>query len=291
MARSRIALLIGIDYRGTSYELSGCYNDIIRVQNYLMHVAGFSSREILRMSERQGDILPTKQNILQQLSRLFRLPSHDILIYFSGHGESVQDKNGDEIDGRDETLCPLDCQQAGQIIDDDIYAMYGYLSPDTRVVFCQDSCHSGTMGDVSFAKGGNRKVTRRNTSGIDGKNIISISGCKDNQTSTIVRGAQGWESIMTSALLSSLTRTSGLSKKDTSLGALQSSMHQYITKMNYSQRPQISTSSQRIQHVFDFILRPSRYKGYLQDTSLLEELIHFEDIHVRRYVMQHLLGL
>ena len=41
----------------------------------------------------------------------------------SGHGGRVRDTSGDEDDGYDETLIPVDFKRAGQIVDDDIYKM------------------------------------------------------------------------------------------------------------------------------------------------------------------------
>lgn len=38
----------------------------------------------------------------------------------SGHGGQVADKDGDEDDGYDETILPVDFQQAGQITDDEM---------------------------------------------------------------------------------------------------------------------------------------------------------------------------
>lgn len=49
-----------------------------------------------------------------------------------GHGGSVEDINGDEADGMEETLCPVDYQTAGQITDDEIFdeaGHPGYLKP------------------------------------------------------------------------------------------------------------------------------------------------------------------
>jgi hypothetical protein len=37
-----------------------------------------------------------------------------------GHGSRLKDQDGDEDDGYDETLVPVDFQRAGQIRDDDV---------------------------------------------------------------------------------------------------------------------------------------------------------------------------
>lgn len=38
-----------------------------------------------------------------------------------GHGSSVPDTSGDEVDGMDETLIPVDWERSGQIVDDVIF--------------------------------------------------------------------------------------------------------------------------------------------------------------------------
>jgi len=75
-----------------------------------------------------------------------------IVLFFSGHGGQQLDLNGDEWDGRDETLCLWD----GELVDDDI-AEYLCLLPDqVRVFYVTDSCNSGTnfrgIGSSRFRK-------------------------------------------------------------------------------------------------------------------------------------------
>ena len=43
---------------------------------------------------------------------------HTITSLDSGHGGQTKDTSGDEADGYDETIYPLDFEQAGQIVDD-----------------------------------------------------------------------------------------------------------------------------------------------------------------------------
>ena len=48
-------------------------------------------------------------------------PGDAIFCHYSGHGAKIKDDDGDEEDGYDETLVPLDFQQAGMIRDDDLF--------------------------------------------------------------------------------------------------------------------------------------------------------------------------
>ena len=42
-------------------------------------------------------------------------PNDSLFFHYSGHGSQQQDSDGDEVDGTDETICPVDYKDAGQI--------------------------------------------------------------------------------------------------------------------------------------------------------------------------------
>jgi hypothetical protein len=67
------------------------------------------------------------------------------LMTYSGHGGQVPDFSGDEAmeradDFQDETLCLFD----GQLIDDELYALWAGFPADSRVLVISDCCHSGS---------------------------------------------------------------------------------------------------------------------------------------------------
>ena len=68
---------------------------------------------------------PTKRNIEDAFTRItqYSKAGDIVFIHYSGHGGRVRDLNGDEDDGFDETLIPVDFKNAGQIIDDDVYKL------------------------------------------------------------------------------------------------------------------------------------------------------------------------
>lgn len=113
---SKKALLIGINYIGSSSELNGCINDVKNIREMLIK-KGYNSRNITLLTDL--DISPTKQNILKHLKLLRRnAKSGDtIYVHYSGHGGQVRDTNRDEIDFIDETIVALD----GHITDDLIF--------------------------------------------------------------------------------------------------------------------------------------------------------------------------
>ena len=90
---------------------------------------------------------PTKDNILAAYRNLVKWSKagDSIFCHFSGHGVSTNDKNGDEPDGQDENLVPVDYATAGLVVDDYLYANFVKKMPRDVLVTCLfDCCHSGT---------------------------------------------------------------------------------------------------------------------------------------------------
>ena len=75
-----------------------------------------------------------------------------MFFHYSGHGGRVEDTDGDEDDGYDETLIPVDYLQTGnQIVDDVLYTDFvGALPKDCFVTCVIDCCHSGTVLDLPY---------------------------------------------------------------------------------------------------------------------------------------------
>ena len=68
-----------------------------------------------------------------------------------GHGGQTQDLDGDEEDGYDEVVYPVDFRTAGQIVDDEMHnIMVRPLQPGVRLTAIFDSCHSGSALDLPY---------------------------------------------------------------------------------------------------------------------------------------------
>jgi len=76
------------------------------------------------------------------------LEAGDLLfLTYSGHGGQVPDTNGDEPDdARDETWVLYD----RQLVDDELYALWGRFQPGVRIFVLSDSCHSGSVARDVF---------------------------------------------------------------------------------------------------------------------------------------------
>jgi hypothetical protein len=143
----RRAMLVGINYIGQpSGVLKACHNDVDNMKDYLMNAQGFREEEMLILKDDGVCMVPTKQNIMDGFVRLtqYSQPGDVVIVSFSGHGGRAVDTSGDEDDGYDETLIPVDFRENGQIVDDDILEVF--VKRMKGGVFCtvfMDCCHSG----------------------------------------------------------------------------------------------------------------------------------------------------
>ncbi|KAF2190804.1 Metacaspase-1A [Zopfia rhizophila CBS 207.26] len=151
----RKALLIGINYFGQSGELRGCINDVKNLSAYITENCGYRWEDMVVLTEEQQSERgqPTRENILRAMQWLVRdaQPNDALFFHYSGHGGSTKDLDGDEQDGNDEVIYPVDFQKAGHIVDDEIHhIMVKPLQPGVRLTAIFDSCHSGSALDLPY---------------------------------------------------------------------------------------------------------------------------------------------
>ena len=146
------ALLVGINYVGTSAALRGCINDIDNVAAYLQSARGYSAASCIVLSDVAAR-KPTRANILAAFGELLQgvRAGDELWFHYSGHGALRRDDNGDEESGADSCICPLDYNQAGLISDDVVRASLAALVPaGERLYIVLDMCHSGTGCDLRY---------------------------------------------------------------------------------------------------------------------------------------------
>jgi hypothetical protein len=151
------ALLIGINYIGQQYQLSGCINDVQHIKEVITTKFGFSEAPdkmvVLTDDQKDPTKIPTRKNMLNAMKWLVQgcRPGDSLFFHFSGHGSQKKDQDGDEVDGYDETILPVDYKKSGQIIDDEMNAiMVRPLPEGVRLTAIFDSCHSGTALDLPY---------------------------------------------------------------------------------------------------------------------------------------------
>jgi hypothetical protein len=101
----------------------------------------------------------------------------------TGHGGRLPDQNGDEEDGWDSTLIPVDFVDNGQIRDDDIFDKFVKPMKGGVAVTClMDACHSGSVLDLPYTFTSERDLESPTLEA----NVHLISGCTDTQVRTEV---------------------------------------------------------------------------------------------------------
>ena len=226
----RRALLVGINYNGTSSQLYGCINDINNIGTYLFTVRKYNSFIVMTDTSR---IKPTRANILSGFRSLLQgaKSGDELWFHFSGHGTLMRDANRDEESGNDSCICPIDVARAGSISDDIIRSNLAALVPKgVRLYMVLDACHSGTGCDLRYKYDDSSYLTSRlatlpekyvpNDWSLQQTNyefkryikttgeVFCISGCQDEQTSAdAFLGGQA-SGVLTHLLLNCLNNNS-----------------------------------------------------------------------------------
>lgn len=149
------ALLIGVGkYQLERANLPGIDLDISMMEQ-AVRTLGFRSIKTLQNDE------ATLANVEQALSSWLveGVGKNDrVLVYYSGHGTSVPDQNGDESDGLDEALTMYDMVISGKnmrnvLVDDRFHALLKNI-PSSYVLVLLDACHSATATRTAFGGDG-----------------------------------------------------------------------------------------------------------------------------------------
>jgi hypothetical protein len=122
---------------------------------YLVENFGYKREDMVVLTDDQQNpmSLPTKQNILRAMHWLVKdaRPNDSLFFHYSGHGGQTKDLDGDENDGYDEVIYPVDFRQTGHITDDEMHRiMVTPLHAGVRLTAIFDSCHSGTALDLPY---------------------------------------------------------------------------------------------------------------------------------------------
>ena len=150
------ALLIGINRYKAVPGLQGSVNDVETMREILISRWGFQPRNITLLMDENA----TRAAMLAALNTLVQVagPADTVYFHYSGHGSQVQDLNGDEPDGLDETIVSQDGRSGDvrDIVDDELDAIFsrnpfGDLSPQMqRVVNSGMHEATGTILQLDF---------------------------------------------------------------------------------------------------------------------------------------------
>ena len=211
MSAKGVSLHLGLNavdpahYQGWDGTLAGCEFDANDLEA-LAKKQGFTTSKLLTGQATSANVVAGITAAADALS------SGDIfLLTYSGHGGQVPDTNNDEQDRQDETWVLHD----RQLVDDELFQLWGKFKAGVRLFVLSDSCHSGTvlrmlppgLGGPAPLSGAARprllppeqalKTYRANKAAYDQiqkattgsetaklrASALLISGCQDNQTS------------------------------------------------------------------------------------------------------------
>lgn len=92
------------------FNATATSTDVKNIQKYLTEVQGFKESEMLILMDDGRHHPPTRKNIEDAFRRITEYSNAGdvVFVHYSGHGGRVRDTSGDEEDGYDETLIPVD---------------------------------------------------------------------------------------------------------------------------------------------------------------------------------------
>ena len=233
------ALLIGINYNGTSSKLNGCINDINSVSTLLTSKYAFKPESITKITDETKQ-KPTRDVILASFAQFLASGVEGDLLFFSfsGHGSYTLDRNNDETNGNDEMLISSDLKG---ILDDELKSLIqNNLKKNVTLFALFDCCFSGTVLDLKYqyldSLVNDASSVNNNDAETKG-NVIMISGCNDAQTSADAYIDKKYQGAMTWAFISVITTlTTPPSWRD-----LLVKMRAKLKTSQFTQLPQLSS--------------------------------------------------
>lgn len=161
----KYGLIIAIgDYPSkTGWAPISSVNDVPLIKQALLN-QGFSEKNLSILINEEA----TKAGIIKAIENLKSKikPGDIVVIHYSGHGQQIFDDNGDEIDGKDESIVPYDAwvrytfnyKGENHLRDDElgniIANFRNALGNKGQLLLILDSCHSGSTTRGRKARGG-----------------------------------------------------------------------------------------------------------------------------------------
>ncbi|KAL0061960.1 Ca(2+)-dependent cysteine protease, partial [Marasmius tenuissimus] len=167
------ALCIGINYIGRNGELQGCINDANNISNFLCTHFGYKREDIVMLTD---DATNPRQIQAMQWLVAGAAPDDSLFFHYSGHGGQTEDLDGDEDDGYDEVIYPLDHEENGHIVDDLIHdILVKPLPAGCRLTAIFDSCHSASALDLPYIYSTEGKIKEPNLVAEAGQGLLSAA--------------------------------------------------------------------------------------------------------------------
>lgn len=246
MSRNKKALLVGINYIGTESALNGCINDVKNVKQMLIQKFGYKEEQITMLTD-ETELHPTRANILAYFLDLLLNDNSDLYFHYSGHGSQIKDDSGDETDGMDEALAPIDYLDSGLITDDELRGLLQCMRATCKLTIVLDCCHSGSGMDLAYnlyeRVGRNYLLADTNMTKTGGKThgqVVCLSGCMDSQTSADAYIASQYQGALTANLLLAINT---LTARTRTYNNVYNAVKRSLQTGKYTQIPCLSTGT------------------------------------------------
>lgn len=174
-AGTKRALLVGISDYGNAMEdpnkwanISGANDILLLSPLFIEH--GYSVTSLVDRQATHAGITAALEKLANDSKK-----GDTVYVHFSMHGQPFEDLNGDEEDGWDEALIPVDAEMLytegvyegkNHLLDDELEVYFNSirnkLGPEGQLVVILDACHSGTAsrGDDDHIRGTREGFTR-----------------------------------------------------------------------------------------------------------------------------------
>lgn len=174
-AQTKRALLVGVSDYGNPREdpdkwanISGA-NDV-ELLSPLFKKQGFAVTTLVDKQATYANITGVLKKVVKDAKK-----GDIVYLHFSMHGQPFEDLNGDEEDGWDEALIPVDAEMLyaegvyegkNHLLDDELEVYFNSirnkLGPEGQLIVILDACHSGTAsrGDDDHIRGTREGFTR-----------------------------------------------------------------------------------------------------------------------------------
>ena len=263
------ALIVGINYKGTSSELKGCINDANNMYSLITNKFGFEDVKLLLEQDATTDNI--KENLRWLVSGC--RPGDTLLFHYSGHGSQIADTSDpdNEPDKLDEIICPIDLDWKEKVITDDYLKwVFDTVPAGVNLTVFLDSCHSGggldqlnqyqpTVASTTTSSLPPPKVYGRflpppadvllvaeqlglapASRTVQARNVdqtgLLISGCRADQTSADAYIKGQFQGAATYSLLKTLSD----SAYDCTYKELVDGMNEFMQDNGYTQRPELN---------------------------------------------------
>ncbi len=215
-AQRKRAFLVGISHYDTA--LTGYqWNNINGVEdiNLLSPILKNQGFVITTLLDDQA----TFDNIVSQIAKFTNKTKKGDIVYlhFSAHGQPVEDLNGDEEDGWDESIVPIDAYkiykkgfyEGKKHLTDDLLNKYvkklrEKIGPTGFLFVVIDACHAGTASRTNdetirgthvgftynnkvFKPSTNKKSHYRIDASVKQSNVLFIEACRPDQVNTEIK--------------------------------------------------------------------------------------------------------